>query len=301
MAKKDEDFEEEIKEGIVGKNVIKKVEKYFFRAVREFQMVKKGETIAVALSGGKDSSAGLYLMGELQKKLPFDLIAITINEGGEYREASLEKAKELCKILNVKHFIYSFRDEIGIELDEIGKKADNVCSYCGVFRRWLINRKAKELKAGKLVLAHNKDDFAQTFLMNILRNEPERIARFAPVSGYSSPKFVTRIRPLIYCEEEEVLEYAKQKKLPFLAKACPYRKGAFRLRVVKFLDALEKEYEGTKQNALDCSMFMMDAVEGELKRMKCRQEIRECKKCGEPSSEGICMKCRMLEEIKGKS
>ena len=115
--------------------------------VRKEQLIKNGDEIAIALSGGMDSTALLYFMANLLKSWrDVRLFALTIDEGIEgYRDESVEIAKDLCEELDVELHIVSFKEEYGKTLDEILKEKDSPCTYCGVLRRWLLNKKSREL------------------------------------------------------------------------------------------------------------------------------------------------------------
>lgn len=84
------------------------------------------------------------------------------------------------KLGGVEHRIYSFKEYIGFTLDETvevmggsfergGERVGGACSYCGVWRRWLLNYAARDVEADKLAVGHNLDDEVQMFLMNLLR------------------------------------------------------------------------------------------------------------------------------------
>ena len=129
---------------------------------------KQGKTInnsriAVAVSGGKDSVVTLHLLHDLFEKRPLvQLYAITVDEGIKgYRDASLEVVQNNCKLLGIEHHVISFKDVMGKTMDEIAALHDDLgeCSYCGVFRRLCLNRKAKELGVDKPMLyVFNKID-----------------------------------------------------------------------------------------------------------------------------------------------
>src|SRR3989344_2621998 len=156
------------------------------RTVREYRMLKKGDVVAVGVSGGKDSCVMLNLLYKISQSLPFTLTAITIDEGiAGYRNKSLEVAKKECGKLGIPLKVVSFDAEFGSTLDKLLKEKgqERSCSYCGVMRRYSLNKYARELGATKLAIGHNSDDVAQTVMMNFMRNEPERLARFAPVSS----------------------------------------------------------------------------------------------------------------------
>ena len=109
-------------------------DKRFRKTVREFSLIKKNDRIAVGVSGGKDSCALLHSLSALQKDLPFEIVAITINEGIKgYREKTLKTAKRECDKLGIEHVVYDFEDAAGKTLDEIVEKhkEDLPCSHCG--------------------------------------------------------------------------------------------------------------------------------------------------------------------------
>ncbi|MBI4399231.1 tRNA 2-thiocytidine biosynthesis protein TtcA, partial [Candidatus Micrarchaeota archaeon] len=195
-----------------------KFEKTARQTIREFGLLEKTKRLGVALSGGKDSTATLYMLHPLAQEMSIELIAITVDEGiAGYRDKSIEVASKICKDLGVEHVVKSYKDEIGFKIDDIVKidERDPACSYCGVFRRWVLNKAAKELSLDKLALGHNLDDTSQTILMNILRNEPFRLARFGATSGIvDDESFVPRIKPLMRIPEKWVAVWALLNDLP---------------------------------------------------------------------------------------
>ncbi|HQT45224.1 MAG TPA: ATP-binding protein, partial [Candidatus Micrarchaeota archaeon] len=162
------------------KHFCESVERRFKLTIRTHKLLTKGDHVAIALSGGKDSSVMLHLFNMLSKSLPLKLTAITIDEGIEgYRPLTLEVAKKEAKMLGVPLIISSFEKEYGFSLDtaikvsktgagalpKIGAQAAHKpslpCSFCGVFRRHLLNRAAKKAGAKKIAIGHNLDDMAQ--------------------------------------------------------------------------------------------------------------------------------------------
>jgi len=276
---------------------IRMFDKRFRKTVRMRNMLKKGDRVAIALSGGKDSCVLLHSLAELQKDLPFELVALTIDEGIKgYRPKTLVAAKRECEKLDIEHVIVSFKDETGSTLDSIvRKKGDGLpCSHCGVLRRRLLNNSARELKANKLATGHNLDDLAQTVLMNIMRNEPSRLARFndPPTKNKS---FVPRIRPLMLTPEKEIAIYAMLKGIEIERLECPYARFAFRGQVRKMLNETEENYPGTKFKVVNSFLDIEDALQ---KKYAKGPKLSNCSSCGEPCSEKICMFCRTLRFTK---
>jgi uncharacterized protein (TIGR00269 family) len=270
-------------------------------------MIKPHEKVAVALSGGKDSVVLLHQLAELSKRLPMQLNAILIDEGIEgYRPATIEVAKKECKKLGVPLHIVSFKSAISSTLDKAMKKRKNnrvgACSFCGVFRRLLLNKKARELKCDKLALGHNLDDAVQTVLLNIYRNDWRKIERFAPVSIGEDKSMVTRIRPLIRIPEREVALMAELEGYGIRHQSCPYANEAMRQIVRRQLNEMEDRYPGTKKRIFN-AWLEMEKNYHQKKKMdaKDKQELKKCKICKEPASKDECAACKIKREIFGLS
>jgi len=272
-------------------------EKRFRSTIRDFNMINKNDRIAVGLSGGKDSVTLLRLLHRLQKDLPFELVAITIDEGiAGYRSKTLEVAEQEAKNLGIEHKIFSYKKEVGLSLDEImEKKQEKIpCSYCGVIRRRLLNQAAREIHADKLAVGHNLDDMAQSVMMNIMRNEPLRLARLnEPL--IQDEKFVSRIRPLLRTPEKEVAIYAILNDFPIDFQECPYARHAFRAHVREQLNETEERYPGTKFKIVNSFLAIEDALKKGMSEKPL--EMKMCGQCGEPSGQSKCMFCSMMEEF----
>ncbi|MCX8206154.1 MAG: TIGR00269 family protein [Candidatus Micrarchaeota archaeon] len=279
---------------LCGKHFSRLTEKRAGAAMREHAMVRGKKRIGVAISGGKDSLALLYIMHKLLgKDRRLKLIALTVDEGiGEYRSESIKRCNELCSQLGVEHHIYSFKDYAVPMRTLMRRRRTDPCSYCGVFRRWILNKAARELKLDALAVAHNLDDTVQTFLMNLMRNEPLRMLRFRPCGGISdSEEFVPRIRPLFAIPEREVLAYALHNGIKFHVGKCPYAHYAIRNHVRKFVADMEERYPGTKFALLNSYLYMLRSL-----RLDEVPDITKCRECGEPSTSGVCKRCILLSD-----
>ena len=118
-------------------------EKIFTRInnlISDYELIKEGELIAVALSGGKDSVLTLHALKNYQKFLDFDLVAISVDEGIEgYRQHGIDSAVNNAKELGVKLVQKSFKEDEGFALDDIYSDFKSACIPCGVFRRNILN------------------------------------------------------------------------------------------------------------------------------------------------------------------
>lgn len=272
-------------------------EKQIKRTIRDNEMVEPGQKIGLGVSGGKDSFALLHALSRIRDSLPFEIIALTIDEGiPGYRDEALERAEKTCKKLKIKQHKYSFKKEYGTTISHISKKGKtNLCSYCGVLRRKLLNKKARELRLDKVAVGHNLDDVAQTAMLNLIRNEPMRFARFNDPL-VDTPEFINRIRPLLALREKEVAAYAYLHGYRFNSGCCcPHSSNAMRWAVRHQINFLEDRYPGTKQK-MSASFSTLQKIVRE-KVATGNLEIKECKECGEPSSTDLCMACRMLREL----
>jgi uncharacterized protein (TIGR00269 family) len=269
---------------------IKHFEERVRRTISEFGMISRGDKIAIALSGGKDSVVLMHILAGMREKRGISLHAIAIDEGiAGYRPKTLKTARRECKKLGIPLEILSFKKGAGATLDCMMKKQDGACSWCGVFRRRLLNAGAREIRADKIAIGHNLDDTAQTILMNMMRNEPERLARY--FREEKSDSFVPRIRPLMRTPEKEVAAYALLRGMGIEYNECPYAYQSFRQHVKTQLNATESKYPGTKQRILNSMLGML------AKMPKEKGGALPCRECGEPSPGGTCMACKMAERL----
>ena len=265
------------------------IEKKFMKTVHENKLVKFGDTIAVGISGGKDSGVLLYLLNELRKNVPFELIAISVDEGIEkYRNESIEYAEKLANELGIEHRIFSFKDEFSFTNDDLPKDVKH-CTYCGVFRRYLLNKKSKELEANKLAVGHNLDDEAQSIMMNFVRND---YSRFQRLGETGENKLITRIKPLRDIPEKEITLYAILKEIPFFPGECPYSFDNMRREVQTAINDLEKNHPGTKIQIVS----FYDKIKPMLDKND--EKISYCRICDEPASQEICKSCELLERLR---
>lgn len=264
-------------------------------------MIKKGDKVALALSGGKDSITLLAMLVALKKKVPFELIAITIDLGigCDYNRTTMQLAASECKRLGVPHHMFKLKDDLGYTLDELVEKTAtrNSCSYCGVARRYYLNIHARELGADKLAIGHTLNDTAETVMMNVLRNEPQRLFRYNEHLVNDS-RFIPRIKPFLRLPEAEVVAYGKLKQLPLLdKKCCPYSIFAFRKFVRQQLEDMEERYPGTRFKVLN-SFLSMQKMFKELPETK-QLQLSYCKTCKEPSSTEHCKLCQLKQKLRG--
>ena len=275
---------------------------YLERRVKR-DIKKQGKTpdksrIGIALSGGKDSTVTLHLINNIFSKRPnIELHAIIVDEGiKNYRDKSIQFAVKNCKKLGIEHHIISFKQSIGKTLDEIAALQDrdlHECSYCGVFRRACLNKKAKELHIDKLATGHNLDDVAQSILMNFVNGDIQKLIRLGPHKKIH-PGLIPRILPLRTIPEKEVMLYAFIQEIDFYNGECPYAVDASRGIYREIIDKLEYINPGTRHSILSTYENIKDVLTQKYPSV----ELNQCKKCGEPTSQETCKTCFLLERIR---
>ena len=276
------------------KHFIEDFEKKVRREIRNEKMIERGDRIAIALSGGKDSIVLTHLLAEtFSSREDIEFIAITVDEGIRgYREHTVKIAKETCRNLDIEHIVVSFSEKLGKPLDEIVKEAEKKpCTYCGVFRKYYLNKTAREIGATKLALGHNLDDEVQTILMNFIHADISRLARLIPQKVQRN--MVLRIKPLRKVYEKEVVTYALLRGFEIDLRECPYSHEPVRAVVRDFLNDFEQRYPGRKLSI----MKSFEKLRGCLKSMYPQINLNLCRICGEPTSGDVCQACKLKEEI----
>ena len=260
-------------------------------AIKTRRMIVKGDRVAVALSGGKDSTALLLLLaGLLPSMTDLKIVAITIDEGiAGYREATIRSAEELTGRLGIEHICISFADLFGHSLDAIlNGRETQACSICGILRRKALVVGARQAGATKLATGHNLDDEAQSVLMNVLRGDLPRLVRDSGAD--SSGRFIPRIKPLSRISEKEIAMYLMLKNAWHELPECPYTRYALRREVRSVLLDFEYKHPGTMLNLMKSKEKIGDSC-----LSPAGSSLRTCRACGDPASSDLCQVCTLLQ------
>lgn len=260
--------------------------------ISDYELIKEGELIAVALSGGKDSVLTLHALKNYQQYLDFNLVAISVDEGIEgYRQHGINSAVRNAENLGVDLIQKSFKDEEGFALDDVYSDFKSACIPCGVFRRNILNKTAYEAGAVKIATGHNLDDEIQSFLMSFARGDTIKFSKFGPELDAIHPKLVPRIKPLWNTLEKEVGMWAVINDIDIHLDECPYSHLSLRAKIKEFLNVSEDKNPGIKQNVMNSFNQILD-FENDI-----NATLNECERCGEPTSSSICKACEMKEQI----
>jgi tRNA(Ile)-lysidine synthase TilS/MesJ len=193
-------------------------------------MIEYSDKVAVGVSGGKDSLSLLYILKMLFDQHPNngnELVAITIDEGiNGYRDESLQIVKDFCAQLRIESKILSYESLFGIDMDQAmvqrSSQKMSSCSMCGTFRRRAIDIAAETVEADIVATAHNMDDQLQTFMINLLAGDVERIGWIYPEPVQYTQAGMKKVKPFVEIYEYEIAFYALQRGIPFQSEDCPY-------------------------------------------------------------------------------
>ncbi|HXW94663.1 MAG TPA: TIGR00269 family protein [Nitrososphaerales archaeon] len=266
------------------------------RTVSKYRMFGPHDRIAVAVSGGKDSLSLLKVLCQLYLPRRNEIVAISVDEGvAGYRDEALAHARAVAENLDVEQVVVSYKDLFGFSLDDAldwkDERSVSSCSFCGVFRRRAIDDAAVRAKATVVATAHNLDDYVQTFMMNLMHGDVNRLGWLDP--AYADDTFpVRRVKPFIEIYEEEVALYAFLAGVPFQSVSCPYMHEGLRSEVRDYLNMMEANHPGIKNVLLRSSLDVISRF-----ARSSQKESVPCGGCGRPSSNGLCNVCRMKAEV----
>lgn len=210
------------------------------RCVEDYDMIAPGDTIAVALSGGKDSLMLLCALSELRRYFPtpYTLEAITLDMGVPGMDFS--PLADFCETLRVPYTVIPTHI-YHLLFEERHEK--NPCSLCAKLRRGALSRVLGERGFQKIALGHHYDDAVETFLLSLLFEG--RLSCFQPVTYLSRSK-ITQIRPLLYVGESTIKAAAQRLSLPVVHNPCPANGFTKRQEIKELLLNWEKRYPGLR-------------------------------------------------------
>jgi tRNA 2-thiocytidine biosynthesis protein TtcA len=195
--------------------VLKEIRRLCGKAIHNFEMIRDGDHVMVAVSGGKDSMTLLWLLKERLRRIPIEykITAVHVDPGfgadsGSKMESFFVKNGFEYRIIN---------SDIGVRAHG-PDNSENPCFLCSHLRRKILFKVSDEIDANRIAFGHHKDDIIETFFINIFYGAS--VSTMLPVQELFSGKLVI-IRPLYLVDEDLIRRYARSMDWPEIELGCP--------------------------------------------------------------------------------
>lgn len=259
------------------------------KAIRRFSMLAPGDRVLVAVSGGKDSLALWDLLVDLGYEVDGLYVGLGIGgysdeSGGHVRRFAAERGLRLREI--------DLRADEGFDVPTAAAATRRVpCSACGLSKRHLFDRAAREGGYDAVATGHNLDDEAAVLLGNLLRWQSDLLGRQRPVLA-AREGFPRKVKPLVRLGERETAAYCILRGIDYQVDECPMAAGNTQLRLKETLNDLERRSPGAKHDLyfgfLDRAVDRFAPAGDEPPVV-----LVPCAECGAPTTGDVCAFCRL--------
>ena len=262
------------------------------------RMIRRDERVLVAVSGGKDSLALWHALLQLGYQADGMYIRLGI---GDYSRRSQEKSEAFAEKHGLTLHQVDLKDAEGFTVpDLLDTRSGKPCAACGTVKRYHFNKVAADLGYPVVATGHNLDDEAATLLGNVVHWNTDYLGRQGPVLESTHPKLVRKVKPLYRLSERETAAYAIISRIDYILEECPMAKGAKSLAYKDMLNALEEDQPGAKHRFL---VGFLKEGRAALRTGEFDQAagLRECARCGQPTTSELCAYCRMADRGRQKA
>jgi tRNA 2-thiocytidine biosynthesis protein TtcA len=228
------------KERYEANKLAKRLRRLVGEAIADFNMIEDGDKVMVCLSGGKDSYAMLDVLLSLRDKAPvrFDLIAYNLDQK---QPGFPEHVLPDYLTSRGVPFHIEQRDTYSV-VKRVIPEGKTTCGLCSRLRRGNIYRAAAELGVSKIALGHHRDDIIETLFLNVFYGG--KLKGMPPKLVSDDGRHVV-IRPLAYCQEQDLAEYARSRNFPIIpCNLCGSQPNMQRRAIKEMLRQWEKQHPG---------------------------------------------------------
>jgi len=272
------------------------------RSIEKYHMFTRQERVLAAVSGGKDSLSLWDILWRLGYQVDGLYIGLGIDGGVDYSNESQRLTEQFARERGLHLHVVKVAEQYGETIPTIANRTHRgqgkPCSVCGLTKRHIMNRVARDEGYDVLVTGHNLDDEAAVLLGNTLHWASGYLVRQGPVLEADQPGLVRKAKPLCRLYERQMTAYALLRGIEYIYDECPYAVDATSIYYKELLNKLEADRPGAKLSfylsflqAKEAGLFAPQADEG-------KALLHTCTNCGQPTTApGECAFCRMLAKI----
>ncbi|HKQ23461.1 MAG TPA: tRNA 2-thiocytidine(32) synthetase TtcA [Burkholderiales bacterium] len=223
-----------------GNKLAKRLRRQVGEAIADFDMIRAGDKVMVCLSGGKDSYALLDILLSLKQHAPIDFEIIAVNLDQKHPGFPAQVLPGYLTAIGVPFRIVE-QDTYTV-VKRVIPEGKTMCSLCSRLRRGVLYRVASEIGATRIALGHHRDDILETFFLNLFHGG--RLKAMPPKLVSDDGAHIV-IRPLAYCKEQDLEEYAKIRAFPIIpCNLCGSQENLQRQVVKDMMQEWEKKFPG---------------------------------------------------------
>ena len=272
------------------------------RSIEKYNMFRREDRVLVAVSGGKDSLSLWDILWRLGYAADGMYIGLGIDGGVGYSDESQRLTEAFATGRGLRLQVVSVPRTYGETIPEMAQRTHRgrgkPCAVCGLTKRHIMNRVAREGGYSVLVTGHNLDDEAATLFGNTLNWQAGYLTRQGPVLEADQPGLARKAKPLCRIYEREMAAYAVLSGIEYIYEECPYAEGSKSIYYKELLNRLEADRPGAKLS------FYLSFLEAKKRGVFAAQadpqteQLHICLCCGQQTTaQGECAFCRLVLKV----